>query len=86
MKLFSVFDTNAASYEVKDAVAELRRIEGVKSAEVMERAAGEVPRYCVMYDIEDDDAEATIERVRQAGGQYSSYVSNHAWGAYKKIG
>ena len=86
MTLFSVFDTYADSYEVRDAVGELKSIDGVKSIEVMERAAGEVPRYCVAYGIEDDGAEETIEKIRQAVGQYSSYMSNHSWGAYKKIG
>lgn len=86
MKLFSVFDTNAESYQVRDAVDELRSIKGVKSIEVMQRVAGEVPRYCVVYDIDDDDGQGTIERIRQAGNRYSEYVSNSAWGAYKKIG
>lgn len=86
MKLFSVFDTYADSYEVREAVDELRAIKGVKSVEVLERVAGEVPRYCVAYELDDDGAEETIERIRQAGSQYSSYVSNSAWGAYKKIG
>ena len=85
MKHFSVFNTYASSHDVKGAVAELTRIEGVKSAEVMERVAGKVPRYCVEYDIEDDGAEDTIARLRQAASQYSSYVSNHAWGTYKEI-
>jgi len=86
MRLFSVFDTYADSYEVREAVDELRGIKGVKSVEVLERVAGEVPRYCVAYELEDDGAEETIERIRQAGSHYSSYVSNNAWGAYKKIG
>ena len=86
MKLFSVFDTYASSYDVKDAIAELKNIKGVKSIEIMERVVGEAPRYCVAYDIDDDDSEGTIKRIRQATGQYSSYVSNSAWGAYKKIG
>lgn len=76
----------ADSYEVREAVDELRGIKGVKSVEMLERVAGEVPRYCVAYELEDDRAEETIERVRQMGRQYSSYVSNNAWGAYKKIG
>ena len=86
MKLFSVFDTNAESYQVRDAVDELKSIKGVKSIEVMQRVAGEVPRYCVVYDIDDNDGQETIERIRQAGSRYSEYVSNSAWGAYKKIG
>ncbi|MFC1714299.1 hypothetical protein ACFL6S_11580 [Candidatus Poribacteria bacterium] len=86
MKLFSVFDTYASSYEVKDAIAELQSIKGVNSIEAMERVAGEVPRYCLAYDIDNTDAEKTIERIRQAASEYSSYVSNSAWGAYKKIG
>jgi hypothetical protein len=86
MKLFSVFDAYASSYEVRDAVAELKNVKGVKSAEVMERAAGEAPRYCVEYNIEDEGAEDTIARLRKAADQYSSYISNHSWGAYKKIG
>lgn len=85
MKLFSVFDTYAESYQVRDAVQELKSIKGVKSIEVMERVAGEVPRYCVAYDIDDDDGQETIERIRQTASQYSGYVSNHAWGAYKKM-
>jgi hypothetical protein len=86
MKLFSVFDTYADSYQIRDAVDELKSIKGVKSIEVMERVAGEVPRYCVVYDIDDDDGQVTIERIRQALSQYSGYVSNNAWGAYKKMG
>ena len=86
MKLFAVFDTYAESYQIKDAISELKSIKGVKSIEVLERVAGEVPRYCVAYDIEDDGAQETMERIRQAASQYSSYISNHTWGAYKKIG
>jgi hypothetical protein len=87
MRLFSVFDTYVDSYQIKDAVADLKMgIKGIRSVEVMERVAGEVPRYCVEYDIEDDGAQETIERIRQAGSQYSSYISNHVWGVYKKIG
>jgi hypothetical protein len=86
MKLFAVFDTYADSYEVRDAVEELRSIGGVKSIEVLERVAGEMPQYCIAYDIEDDGAQETMERIRQAVSQYSSYIRNHTWGAYKKIG
>ena len=86
MKLFAVFDTYADSYEVRDAVEELRSISGVKSVEVLERVAGKVPHYCIAYDIEDDGAQETVERIRQTASQYSSYISNHNWGAYKKIG
>ena len=86
MKLFAVFDTYADSYEIKEALEELRSIKGVKSIQLMERAAGEVPRYCVAYDIEDIGYQETVEKIRQASGQYSSYISNHTWGAYKEIG
>ena len=86
MKVISVFDTYADSHQVKEAISGLKGIKGIKSIEVMERTSGEVPRYCIIYDIDDEDAEDTIQRVKWAGEQYSSYVSNNHSGAYKKIG
>jgi len=86
MKLFVVFDTDVDSYDIRDAIEELKNTKGVKSIELMERVAGEVPRYCIAYDIEDDGGQETVERLRQETSQYSQYISNQAWGAYKEIG
>jgi len=86
MKLFVVFDTSSASYEVKEALSDMKSINGVNSIDLLERVAGEVPRYCVTYDIDDDSAEETGRELKKAISQYSQYMSNLAWGAYKKIG
>jgi len=86
MKVFVVFDSYADSYQVSGRIGELKGISGVKSVEALERARGEVPRYCLAFEIEDEGAQETGGRLKEVLGQYSSYMSNVAWGAYKKIG
>jgi hypothetical protein len=61
-------------------------IDGVESVEALEKVAGEVPRYLLAFEIDDDKAQATGEKLKSVIGQYSSYMSKMAWGAYKKIG
>lgn len=85
MKVFVVFNSYSSSYEVSDAAAGLKNISGVNSVETMEKVAGEVPKYCISLDIDDATAEETGAKLKAAIGQYSSYMSNMAWGAYKKI-
>ena len=86
MKLFVVLDAYVDSYQLSGGVWEFKSIKGVKSVEALEKVAGEVPRYCLAFDIEDDGAKETGEKLKATLGQYSSYMSNVAWGAYKKIG
>jgi hypothetical protein len=86
MRVFIVFDAYADSYQVSGRIGELKSINGVKSVEALERVAGEAPRYCLAFDIDDDTAQETGARLKETLGQYSSYMSNVAWGAYKKIG
>ena len=52
----------------------------------MERVAGKVPRYCLAIEIENENAQETGDQLKRALGEYSSYMSNVAWGAYKNIG
>ena len=86
MKIYVIFNAySASSYDVSDAAAGLKNISGVNSVTTMERVAGEVPRYCIEVDIADENAEATGAKLKEAFGRYSSYMSNVAWGAYKKI-
>ena len=86
MKIYVVFDAYSASkYDVSDAAAGLKNISGVNSLTTLERAAGEVPQYCIEIDIADDNADVTGGKIKEAFGRYSSYMSNVAWGAYKKI-
>ena len=85
MKVFVIFDAYVDSYQVNDRMAELENINGVNSAKALERVSGEVPRYCLEIDIEDEGAQETGEKLKSALGQYSSYMSNVAWGAYKKL-
>jgi len=85
MKVFVVFDAYVDGYQVNDRMAELESISGVNSARALERTAGEVPRYLLEIDMEDEYAQETGQKLKAALGQYSSYMSNVAWGAYKKI-
>ncbi len=85
MKVFIVFNSYASSYEVSGEAVKLGDISGVNSVEVLERVAGEVPSYCIALDIEDATAEETGGKVKAALGQYSSYMTEVAWGAFKKI-
>ncbi len=85
MKIFVVFDSYANSYDVSDAAAGMKNISGVNSVATMEKVAGEVPKYCIEIDIEDENSEATGAKLKEAFGEYSSYMTNVAWGAYKKI-
>ena len=85
MKIFVVFDASASSYEVSGEASGLKGISGVNSVETMERAAGDVPRYCMAIDIDDATAEDTGAKLKAELAKYSEYMSNLAWGAYKKI-
>jgi hypothetical protein len=90
MKVFAVFDVYVDGQEVdgeliKPEVAKLSTISGVNSAELLERVAGEVPRYCIELDIEDTNAEETGEKLLVMLNHYSSYLTNMTWGAYEKI-
>jgi len=86
MRAFLVFDSYADSYEVSGVISELKAISGVKSVEALERVKGEVPRYCLAFDIQDDVAEETGAKLMEVRNKYSSYISNVVWGAYRKIG
>lgn len=86
MKVFVVFNAYVDSHDVSSRIGELKGIDGVTSVEALEKVAGEVPRYCLAFDIEDDRAQETGEKLKAKLDQYSSYMSNVAWGAYKKIG
>lgn len=86
MKVFVVFDTSAESYQIKEVLSDMKSINGVNSIDLLERVAGEVPRYCITYDIEDDGTKETGEALKKAMSQYLQYMSNLAWGAYKNIG
>jgi len=86
MRVFVVFNTYVDSYEVTGRIGELKGISGVRSVEALERVAGEVPRYCLAFDIEDEVAEETGAKLKETLDQYSSYMSNVTWGAYRKIG
>jgi hypothetical protein len=85
MKIFAVFNAYASSYEVSGEAVKLGDISGVNSVEVLEKVAGEVPRYCIALDVDDATAQETGDKLKAALGQYSSYMTNVAWGAYKKI-
>jgi hypothetical protein len=85
MKAFAVFDTPAESYQIREALLEMKSINGVNSIDLLKRVAGEVPQYCITCDIDDDGAEETGEALLKAINQYSQHISNFAWGAYKKI-
>lgn len=84
MKIFVVFDAYVDSSQINSKIGELK-ISGVKSVEALERVAGEVPRYCLSFDIDDNSAQETGSRLKEILGQYSSYMSNLTWGAYKDI-
>jgi hypothetical protein len=86
MKIYVVFDAYAESYQVSDRAAELSKINGVISIETMERVAGKVPRYCLAIEIENENAQETGDQLKRALGEYSSYMSNVVWGAFRKIG
>lgn len=86
MKAFIIFDAHADSYQVSGRIPELKSIDGVKSVEALERVAGEVPRYLLAFEIDDDKAQAAGEKLKSVLNQYSSYMSRVAWGAYRKIG
>ncbi len=86
MRVYIIFDAYVDSYDVSDRIPELKSIDGVNSVEALERVAGEVPRYCLAFEIDDDKGQETGARIKSTLDQYSSYMSNVAWGAYKKIG
>jgi len=86
MKAFIIFDSHVEKYDVTDRIPELKGISGVTSVELLERVAGEVPRYCLEFEIDDDSAQETGAKLKSVLDEYSSYMSNVAWGAYNKIG
>jgi hypothetical protein len=90
MKVFAVFNAHSGGQEVNGEIvkAEAKEqldISGVNSVEVLERVAGEVPRYCIVLDIDDATAQETGEKLLAALGQSSPYMTNVAWGAYKNV-
>ena len=86
MRAYIIFDAYVDSYDVSDRIPELKSIDGVESVEALERVAGEVPRYCLAFELDDDKAQDAGAKLKSTLDQYSSYMSNVAWGAYKKIG
>ena len=86
MKAFIIFDAYVDGYQVSDRIPELMSIDGVESVEALERLAGEAPRYLLAFEINDDKAQEAGEKLKSVLNQYSSYMHNVGWGAYKKIG
>ena len=70
---------------IKPEVAKLTAISGINSAELLERVAGEVPRYCIALDVDDVADPEVGEKLMAMLDYYSSDMANVTWGAYSKI-
>lgn len=85
MKAFVNFDAYVETYEVANEISLYRHRPGVQSVHLLERAVGKSPRYCVELDVDDESSEQLMKSIEAQVGQYSSYLSNVSWGAYKQV-
>ena len=85
MKVIAVFDTDADISVIRKAIGELGNVNGVKSIEPLEKVEGSFPSYCYLYEIDDSKSQEAIRGLQKVAGKYWENISNHAWGAYKKL-
>ena len=86
MKLHFVFDASVESYQITDRLGGSLSIDGILSVELYEKIEGKVPRYCLVYELEDNKAESAKSSLQSSLSQYSSYLSNTSWCTYKSLG
>jgi len=86
MKLHFVFDASVETYQITDRLGGSLSIDGISSVELFEKIEGEVPRYCLVYEIDDSKAESAKSSLKSGLSRYSSYLSNTSWCSYKSLG
>ena len=85
MKRLVQFDTYASGAEVSSEVQTmLRSIPGVQAIEVLEALEGS-PRFAVMLDIDDAQADAVAKRLAALIEMYRGDAWNHTNRAFRKI-
>lgn len=84
MKLLVQFDASASSYEIRTELSVATSWTGVASVELLEKVAGDIPRYCAVLDVADDRLEDIRSRVRGLASQYAGYAYNVKELAYRR--
>ena len=79
------FEANIDSYTLTTNAGVVSSIEGVQSLEILERSSGQMPRYCLILEVEDERAEEIETRLKDLLGQYSGFLSQVSLGLYKKL-
>ena len=79
------FEANIDSYTLTTNAGVVSSIEGVQSLEILERSSGQMPRYCLVLEVEDERAEEIETRLKDLLGQYSGFLSQVSLGLYKKL-
>ncbi len=79
------FEANVDSYALTSNAGVVSSIEGVQSLEILERSSGQMPRYCLILEVEDERAEEIETRLRDLLGQYSGFLSQVSLALYKKL-
>ena len=85
MKVIAVFNTDADISIIRKGIEELRNVDGVRSMEPLEKVEGSFPLYCYLYEIDDSKSQEAIKGLQKVAGKYWEHISNHDWGAYKKL-
>lgn len=84
MKLLVQFDASASSYDIRNELSAATSWPGVASIELLEKVAGDVPRWCAALEVADDRLEDVRSRVRSLASQYAGYAYNVKELAYRR--
>jgi hypothetical protein len=79
------FEANIDSYTLTSNAGVVSSIEGVRSLEILERSSGQMPRYCLLVDIDDEKAQEIEAKLKELLGQYSDFLNQVSFGVYKKL-
>jgi len=85
MKLFVQFDASASSYDIRNELSAAASWPGVAAIELLEKAAGDVPRWCAALEVADDRLDEVRSRARGLASQYAGYAFNVKELAYRRV-
>ncbi len=83
MKVLVQFDASVSTYDIKQELTMFSSWPGVKSAALLEKVSGEAPRFCLEFEVADEQAEGFTQRSGALRSQYSAYVYNMREVAYR---
>jgi hypothetical protein len=80
---FDLYEGSAA--DVLDGLAPYRSMPGVRSVELLAAVEGS-PRYCIVFDLEDDADAALAGRLEAARAPHAAYLGGYTSRAFRKVG